>query len=1118
MILRLLFTSFIVLSSFSCLFGQSEKLNIKKFKSPIRIEEFVNYIQRHTRYEFVYSSVSVSDKKITVPQSNRIRLDSLLKQVLLPVDLDYIVYRRKIIIKKRDNSVPMVAISSLAKIISSSNDRSNEDIILVGRIFDDLTGAVLIGANVAVKRTGQGSISDADGVYTLNCLYSDTVSVSCIGYNSYQFVAGKRTVENIRLKPKVVNLNEINIIGYGQELEIDRMGAISKIPPSMGGFIPNSIDDCLSGTASGMWVQNSSGLAGSASSISVRGVTSLQPFINSPLIVVDGVPLFSANEQLNNVVYRTLDSKYIDINANYVVDDIRESTVFYKNGLNLFNPVDIESIHLLKDAFSTSIFGSRGAAGVLMINTKKPKSREFKMNISSEFGVLKPVDEYQTMNAKEYAKFYSEYYSFKTGDKIFFPENHQTNWYDLVTRSGFLHNFNLSADKYFDRWGFYSSVSRNYEQSYIKSGDYDRYNGQFNFNYNPSSRLKLVANFSLSGVKNTALLAPKIYRDAVLKAPNIPVYDNDRNYVFDNYDNPFGGFYTNPMSLVSDSKAELKDLSFLFTGLFEYNITKNIKYQFNYGFNSLDIDACSKYLFPVDPETLIGVDSEGKSRRRSYSHMLTYDKKNNDHNLSTVTGFSYESTYMQNEFLEYSIDNNTNKRKDRDLETESHKSKLVSYFGRVKYGFKHRYFIGLSGRLDGSSNSSLKNAYHFFPAFSTAFVPINNSSYKFLNFLKFRFSCGLSGVEQTTDISNKPEDYHLSSYQYIGKEAYVNLNSELRNLNWEITKSYDIGFDLKSYRYNIDLSFNIYRKYVDNLLIYADVPLVFGYTKKWQNIGKMMNRGFELSLSGKLFKSSELNINYALKAAYNLNIVKEINYFGYEAWGHDQAYKYFKEGEEAAQFYLYNYQGVDSQTGNSLWLNSKGEIVDTRPTDSNDDRYPFGTGLPKYSGGINLSFNYKNLSLNIYTVYAYKRYMMNGSMSLLSTYTSPEAYNLSPKVANYWKQPGDITDEPGFANKSVTKNFNYINSRTSSRFLEDASFLRFKNIILEYSLTNDLCERLSLKSFSLYIRFKNMFTITKYIGADPEVSAYGSSSLLSGNDELTMPQSKSISIGVKISL
>jgi len=1100
-------------------FSQSKAISLKEFGIEMTFESFMDQLEKQSEFTFVYNPERLQHHKVQAIRGDEMSLETILSVVLSPLGLNFIIYRDKIIIQEKSDVVPMTLLESSNRAETQSMIKIEK--IVVGRVLCEDDGQAVVGASIRLKNQMHGTASDRDGYYNLKCNIGDTILITAIGFVDYETVVGLKIIEDIRLKPNLINLKEVNVIGYGEEANRELLGAVSTIKPMLSGEIPGDFDEILAGSASGLWFQKSSGVPGSASTISIRGVTSLQPDANSPLIVIDGVPLFSIDESLNQITTKSEGRQAFGLFNNYVFNDIRESDEFHKNGLNMINTEDIESISVLKDAYSTSIYGSRGASGVVLITTKKPKKRGLSASFLYETSISKPIGKPDLMNAEQYSQLYSTYYSELKNEFVHFPSENNTNWYDLVVRNAIGNRLNLSIQNKKHNGFFYMSFSQIDQESYVLGADYKKYTGRLNFQQRVHNRVSLGANLSITAEKNNSLLAPKIYRDAILKAPNVLVYNPEGDYNFNNNGNPYGNYFANPLAMAKSDKGELIDTYTIANIYLDLEFTNWLSYRFDLGVNFIDSDAVSDYRVGFTPNTKETIESDGYSRKWVVTNTVKGFKQFDEHYFKFVLGQSFEQSRQKDEEIYYSNVWRLNADGNQEIseyQMERRRFALASWFGRLNYNFKQKLFAGISYRVDGSSRFRKSNRYQMFPAFSAGWILKSDVEDSHLNLLKIRSSFGYSGVEQSTYTYGALRTYqaHPQNLNYAGNVILSEENGAELDIAWEKTKNFDFGVDMSFFKEHLKMSLNYYSKQVNNLLLFTDVPAVSGYQKQWVNVGKMINRGVELNLDYKLIVG-EFKWDVLLSAAYNKNEVLEINQVGQEVWGADQAYKYFKEGKEAAQFFLYDWQGVSTRTGNPVWKYPDNILSET-PPDSDSNRRALGSGIPSLTGGMNHRFRYKGFEINAFLTFVRGKKMLNGTASLLNTYTTTEAYNLSPDVLNYWKKEGDNTNQPALFNTSITQTNNYTTSRTSSRFYEDASFIRMKRLVLAYFLPKQIVSKWKLESIKIFAQATNLFTITNYSGVDPEVSAFGSSSLLSGYDEVTMPQSKSFSLGLRINL
>lgn len=1099
-------------------FSQITTISTQNIVKGMPLMDIIKEIESQSGFSFVYNPEHLKDLQLSVSPDNNMPLQNLLKMILEPLGLGFILYRNKIILKKNPDFIPMTKLKVANQVEAMQKILVRK--ILVGRILGRENGLPIADASIRIKGGNhKGTASDEDGYYKLHCFVGDTILISAIGFKQKEEVVGLKILNDIPLETDIINLKEINIIGYGEEGKEEKTGAVSSISPFALGEIPNHPDEILAGSVSGLWFQKTSGVPGASSTISIRGLTSLQPDANSPLIVVDGVPLFSLDENLNHLTSLSAGENMLGLMDNYVVNDVPETDLFQKNGMNMINPEDIQSVSVLKDAYSTSIYGSRGATGVILITTKQPKTLGLNINFLTETGIAKPIGKPNLMNGEEYANFYSNYYSKLLNEEISFPNNINTNWYDKVVRTAKHNKYAFSIQNKQNRGSLFFSFSHLELESYILGADLKRYTGRLNVQQNVKHDFQLGSNFSISSEKNNAILAPKIYRNAILKAPNVPIYAKNGDFNFENGENPFGNYLGNPLAMALEGKGEILDHCIISNTYAKIKLSNWLTYQLDFAFHWIETDAVSQNRKSNEPDKKQSVESNGNFGKWLITNTIRGVQCRKNHSLRFVLGQSYEKASLKQEEMIYEQSSNLNQGLNlSDFQPNRKKYALASWFGRINYRYKNYFFAGISYRIDGSSRFSENNKYQIFPAFSMGYNVIENRANQFANHIKLRASFGYSGVEQSTRTYGALRSFeaHQHDLTYGNKPILTEVNASNLKLSWEKTRNLDFGIDFSLLNKNLSGSIDYYSKKSNNLLLYTDVPAIWGYRKQWINAGSMKNTGLEINLEANIIKKA-LNWNLDFIAAYNKNKLLEINEAGYEIWSQEQAYKYFEEGSEAAQFYLFEWMGVNPQNGNPLWKYADGNIGEKPPSDPKD-RKKFGSGIPKFTGALRNILAYKGIELSCYFVFSEGKKLMNGTSAILHTYTTPAANNLSKSAANYWKNSKTKAHNPALFNSSVTRQQNYITSRTSSRFYEDASFIRLKNMVLAYRFPKKINKHLGVKQMKIYVQASNLFTISNYSGTDPEVSAFGSSSLLSGYDEVNMPQVKSFSFGVRIGI
>jgi TonB-linked SusC/RagA family outer membrane protein len=1002
------------------------------------------------------------------------------------------------------------------------------------------------GASIKIKGSGKGTSTDNKGKFRLLVRPTDTVVVTAIGYAPVEAPCSAVFMSLI-LKIEGKALNEV-VVGYGKEKRRNITGSISSVSGEELAKTPAiSFDNALMGKAAGVQVIPSSGVPGSATAILIRGLSTLDPDGNQPLIVIDGLPVYGSGRGLNNKTFNASTTPAIGFGGTNVSDNITQSSQFENDPLASLNPADIESVEILKDAYATAIYGSRGSAGVILITTKKGSKGKPAFNVQYIAGTVQPIGKYALLNGPQYNDIYTEYYK-ELGLNSVFSSPYNTDWVDEVTRTALSQQVDLSMSGGADKIQYYLSGSYTDQPSYIINNNYKRYTGRINFTYQATKNFSAGVNMSLSYTDNTSMNAPAIYQNALIKAPNLPVKDDNGNYVYDKGSNPFGDMDVNPVADALLNTNRLESTEGLGNFFLQFKPVSWLTFRSEFG---TEIDNGDAYTRRVKRPSGFGndaVETTSGNQKIVINNTASLLKPiGSVHYINAVVGQSYEQSTENNiqiggyNFFSDDIRSISGAGSKYILNANRQKWALVSYFARVNYEYDHKYLAGVTYRIDGSSRFSSNNRYIGFPSFSAGWRLSQESFMKNLkgvDDIKLRGSIGFSGNNSSTSYYGSQGQYTLNedNLSYGGIQILQMVQPENPNLKWERTQSIDIGLDVTLWNNRFNLTADYYEKRIKDMILTSAIPLYQGWTSQPQNIGDMVNKGAELLVSGDIIRKKHFTWTASLNIATNSNKILKLNLSGEEAGLANDAYKYMKVGEPAAQFFLYDWRGVDANTGNPLWSDGKGNISTTPPAslfaqvpDVNVFRRTYGTSLPDFFGGMSHSLIYKGWELDAYISFSAGAKMINGSEASLLTYTTADANNLSTVILDHWLVPGHTTDVPRLVNSSVTSApgtstgsiYDYTASQTNSRFLENASYVRLRTVSLSYNLNERLLRNLThsvLHSVRVFVRATNLYTLTGYTGLDPEVNAFGSSAIQSGYDELTMPQNKLFQFGINLGL
>lgn len=988
------------------------------------------------------------------------------------------------------------------------------------------------GVSVVIKGTTLGTATDIDGKYTLLVKESDILVFSMIGSKTESVPVGKQRVIDVVLKEEKMNLAEVVVTGYGRQERRDITGSVSSVKlPERKSFL--SVDQMLSGQAPGVFVSSSSGALGAANVLTIRGASSILGD-NNPLYVIDGVPIYGTDRDANGVntsggSIPALGMGGMQVGGGSLMYNSDLANTFEKNPLTALNPDDIESIEILKDAFATAIYGSRGSAGVILITTKKGTRDRTKVDVTYSMSVDRPLGKLDLLNGEEYNRIYSMLYP-----NTPFTSPYNTDWIDAVTRTAIGHSVSASLSGGTEKTNYFVSASMNDNESYIIANRLKRYSARLNLDTRLGKFANMGANVSISQVNNGALSAPNIYTLAVRKAPNLPIYDETGGYFYGQGTNPLG--YTaayNPVATAKENNEKAVDSRVIGNLYLEVKPTDWLTLKTEVGTDMSESRSSIKKAAVPLPGVISNQAQESVKQNRRFvvNNTINFQWFNDLHFVQGVLGQSYEtSTEYGNSivgsgFFSPDLVGVGAAPERRVVSGGQQKWALFSAFARVNYQFKRRYMAGVTYRIDGSSRFNKDNRYLGTPSISLGWQLSEEDFIKegapWISNMKLRGSVGWSSKDSNSGYYGAQAVYKVNSVNYGGNSYLMMSQPGNTNLKWEKTVTYDAGLDMAVLDKRIEFVLDYYYKRTTDMLFSSDLPGYTGYSKQDQNIADMQNQGIELRVTSMNFDRPNFMWMTTLNMSRNTNKILKLNFSGNQLDYANTTFKYYAVGEPIAQFYLHEWGGVNPLNGNPQWVLADGTVTEVPPASkydtSRDNMKVCGSGLPTFYGGLTNSFMFKGFELNFMFTFAVGSKMMNATRATLLTYTTSDAYNLSREILNAWQMSGQVTDIPKLRNASVIGNYDYTTSVTTTRFLEKNSYLRLKSLELAYSLPDDLLKRTKVfHMVRFFVAGTNLWTVTPYSGLDPEVSAFGSSVTAAGYDNMTMPQSRSFQFGVRL--
>jgi TonB-linked SusC/RagA family outer membrane protein len=1014
--------------------------------------------------------------------------------------------------------------------------------LITGHITDVRTGDALIGASVIVKsEKGQGVVTDVDGKFSLQTKVEAplTLRVEYVGYRPldvdvYDF---EEPVE-IALVDNANKINEVVVVGYGTQKRIELTSSISTVGKDVLNQPLSSVENALQGAVAGLNVSTTSGQPGAVSNIRIRGGNSITGG-NEPLYVIDGL-----------IVYNDASSTKTGASGNDASLD----------PLAFLNPSDIESIEVLKDVSATAIYGTRGANGVIIITTKKGSHGRNTINYTGTFGWSSAAKKLDFLNAQQFTELYNE---LNPSTPLSAPTANY-DWQDAALRTAFTqdHQISFAGGDEISRY----SISGGYkdQQGIIIGTDLKRYTGRINYERNLSQRLLVGINASgaysnLSGLRNvdhgnsgqTAKWAANSWMSALITPSTQPIYNADGSYNYsptpisqDIFVRDGQTVVGNPISDLNDIKTSTSNTRVIANAYAEWEVINHLKLKANLG---ADLSNTKENNYSPSYTTTglehNGVASVGDNRTNVWQAEFTanYDKTfKNLHHVNLLAGYTTQrtdrsgfATTVRNFANDATGYNNLSAGSDLYRSTsEATISTLQSVLGRLNYSYDSRYNASLTLRADGSSRFAQNHKWGWFPSAGFSWN-IDKEKFvhfgKSVDFLQLRLSAGVVGNQEIGDYQFGANVSPTSTpFIYNGQEtvAYYIVNKANPDLKWEKTASYNAGISSGFFKGRLNVTFDAYYKKTTDLLLQVPVEGVTGYATSLRNIGAVTNKGVELEVGAILLDRKDLKWNVNASIAHNKNEVTSLGNatsiipsIGGATLGYISPL-IVAVGEPLGTFYGYKFKGIvqseeqaatlTPQTINKLEPgNPYYEDVNGDGVVNTEDQTTLGNSQPKFTYGLNTTLRYKNWDLFVNFAGSYGNKLYNGLATRLtkgSTY-----YNSLAVVADRWT--------PSNPSNTVQKASNDLTVVSDSRYVEDASYLRVKNIQLGYTLTvPQITKDARLR---LYVSLQNFFTITNYSGYDPEGGRNGAddqSALYQGIDMATYPTAKTVLFGVNVTL
>ena len=970
------------------------------------------------------------------------------------------------------------------------------------------------GVSVNVEGSKTTVLTDESGKFRIAANAKNRLRFSSIGYKTISQIVGARNVVHVVLETETNTIESVQVVsvGYGTMKRATLPTAVSSIgAKDIEDEILPSITQAIQGKAGGVQVTQKSGSPGGGVSIRVRGTTSINAS-SDPLYVVDGIPVNSTTNFTGGSTF-----------------DFGGGT----QGINVLasiNPSDVQSIEILKDAASSSIYGSRAANGVVLITTKKGTAghSQFNFNMYEGFSQVPRERYYDLMNTEQYQDYMRDYYRIrlelgidtnKAPAQIFANPGVNTNWQDAIFRNAAIRNYELSANGGSEKTRYYTSIGYMKQGGVLLGSDFNRLSGRLNLDHQHSEKLRFSTAINLTRAVNQRIQEENSKEGAtkvgIFSPPNLTVFDEQGNYIYDQV----RVTRENPVAMLQLPTNEAQTFRILANASAEYNIIPELLLKTSFGTDVSFIDET----FFMPPSGLRSYVSQGGigARRNTRDQLwinettLTYDKMFGAHSINALAGFSFQESRLdfvhaqRSNFPSNDIPYITAGGVINGANSFPEEWAIASGFARATYIYNDKYILNANIRTDGSSRFGKDNRWAIFPSIAGAWR-IKQEDFmqdsRLFSDLKLRASWGITGNQNIGNYASR--SLYSGGNNYMGTPGFLPNVLGDQGLKWETTQQWNIGIDAGFLNNRISLLADYYYKKTSDLLIGLPILSSSGYSTRFTNSGDIENKGLEFELTTKNLVG-DFKWSTSLNMTFNRNKVLALPNGLTEMRGGVGDLNRARPGEALGVFYGWKAMGVNPQTGMIDYLGADGSMV--LPTDY-ADHVMIGDPNPKFFGGITNNFMYKNFDLSILGQFSYGNDIFNYNLASGLEGFNPSSNQLVDFV-DRWQKPGDITDVPRPAPGDLN------NGAISSRFVEDGSFFRIRNITLGYTIPSTLSEKLKIKKLRWYATVQNAFVFTKYRGYDPEVSSNhggANTGLIYGYDYGSYPQPRIFTTGFNL--
>jgi TonB-linked SusC/RagA family outer membrane protein len=979
------------------------------------------------------------------------------------------------------------------------------------------------GATISVKGTTRGTTTDAAGQFQLNATTNETLVVSYVGYISQEATVGNQTTFTIKLLPDTRSLDEIVVVGYGTVRKSDLTGSVSTIKSEAIKEMPVvSVDQAIQARAPGVQVTQSSAAPGGGISIRVRGANSINSG-SEPLYVIDGFPMYPDNAAIGTA-------------------GNRQSS----NAMATINPNEIESIEILKDASATSIYGSRGANGVVLITTKRGKEGQSRVDYEGSYSVQTIARKIDVLNGADYARYLNILEKSQGGNPRYTDAQigqigAGTNWMDVISQTGGLssHQLSFTGGNKAMRYAFVGNYLDN--KGIVKNTFFKRYGFRLNLDndfLNGRATLSNSWSYNRTGSSNVATDRGGpggIIITALGLDPTVSVYDQNGAYNYPSYDQRFT---INPLAEAQEGY-DRDNINRLFgTTALTVNILEGLKFRTSIGADIVSASRTTFYNNATYTGRQYGRQLEKANRNVSSllnENILSYNKQvAPGHNLDVTLGYTYQqesnlftATTTRGLPSDDALSVNMQNGSKPQIPTSGRLDwSLQSLLGRINYNLNDRYLLTLTVRRDGSSKFGPNNKWATFPSGAIGWRVVNEKFFqnsglgKAFNDFKLRASYGLTGNSQIPVYRSLgglvPFNYVFGNGLVAGYGPDRIANPDLK---WESTAMLNIGLDMAVLNNRLSMTFDVFSNKTTDLLLDVSIPQSTGFSTIMLNSGSLSNKGIEFSANYKIVNNKafkwDVSGNVSLLRNKILDLGKSTPFFANSTSGHLGVFgSWVEAGNPIGVWKGYKYTGLfqtddEAKSYAALAGYPKYEDVNRDGKYTADDYQIIGNPNPKFTWGLNSSVKFQNFDFSIFFRGVHGNDVRNLQQSEMGDGVQ-KINQIGTMLTDSWTPTNTGASRPVIDGRR-----DFISFRRSSFFIQDGSFIRLQNVSLGYTLP--VINRY-IRTARLYVSGQNLFLITKYKGFDPEVNNQGQNNLNRGDDYDAYPRAKMFTVGVNLGI